>query len=42
MWSGTSGVLIANDRKIASHRIRCVSNEKSARASVSKSVLPAV
>jgi len=42
IWKGTRGVLIANDRKIASQRIRCVSNEKSVAVRVSKSVLPAV
>lgn len=41
-WNGTSGVLIANDRKIPSHRIFCVSNDRSDAASTSKSVLPTV
>lgn len=42
MWNGTRGVLIANDKKIASHRIFCVSNDRSAAVSTSKSVLPTV
>lgn len=40
IWNGTSGVLIANDRKIPSHRIFCVSNERSVVVSVSMSVVP--
>ena len=41
-WKGTSGVLIAKDKKIASHRIFCCSNERSAAESTSKFVLPTV
>lgn len=40
MWKGTRGVLIANDRKIPSHRIFCVSNDRSTVLSVSISVVP--
>lgn len=40
IWNGTSGVLIAKDRKIPSHRIFCVSNAKSAVVSASMSVVP--
>lgn len=40
IWNGTSGVLMANDRKIPSHRIFCVSNDRSAVVRAAMSVVP--
>jgi len=40
MWNGTRGVLTANDRKKASHRIFCPPRLKSDSDTTAKSVLP--